>query len=69
MYAEDLIVDDNRQRQEVKHVGEIVPHIRIAVLSRALGVEAVRLGDTARLVVATNEVDSVWVAQLQADQK
>lgn len=69
MYAEDLIVDDNRQRQKVEHVGEIVPHIRIAVLSRALSVEAVRLGDTARLVVATNEVDSVWVAQLQADQK
>lgn len=62
MYTEDLIVDDNRQRQKVEHVGEIVPDIRIAVLSGALGVEAVRLGDTARLVVATNEVDSVWVA-------
>ena len=62
MYAEDLVVDDNRQRQKVKHVGEIVPHIRIAVLSGALGVEAVRLSHTARLVVATNEVDSVWVA-------
>lgn len=62
MYAEDLVIYNDRQCQEVEHVGEIVPDIRVAVLSRALGVEAVRLGDAARLVIATDEVDSVWVA-------
>lgn len=69
MYAEDLVVDDDRQRQEVEHVCEIVPHVCVAVLSGTLGVEAVRLGNASRLVIATDEVNSVWVAQLQADQE
>ncbi len=46
-----------------------MPHVGVAVLSGALGVKAVRLGNAAGFVVATNEVDSVWVAQLQTDQK
>lgn len=67
--AKDLVVDDDRQRQEVEHVGEVVPNVCIAVLPRTLGVETVRLGNASRLVVATDKVDSVWIAQLQADQK
>lgn len=41
MDAKDLVVDDDTQGQEVKHVGKIVPHIGIAVFPGALGVEAV----------------------------
>ena len=67
--TEDLVVDDTAQGEIVEHVGEVMPDCGVAVFPRAFGVEAVRLGDTARLVVATNEVDSVWVAQLQADQE
>lgn len=69
MHAENLVVDNDGQRQEIEHVRKVVPYICIAVFSRALGVEAVRLGDATRFVVATNEVDSMWIAQLQADQK
>lgn len=41
MDAEDLIVDDDGERKEVEHVGEIVPDVRIAVFAIAFGVESV----------------------------
>lgn len=69
MYAKDLVIDDNGQSEEVEHVGEVVPHICVAIFARAFRVEAVRLGDTARLMVAADEVDAVRVAQLQADEE
>lgn len=69
MYAKDLVVYDHGQSEKVEHVGEVVPHVRVAIFARALGVEAVRLGDTARLVVAADEVDAVGIAQLQADKE
>jgi len=62
VHAEYLVVDDDRQRQEIEHVSKVMPYICIAVFSRALGVEAVRLGYATRFVVATDEVDSVWIA-------
>lgn len=54
MDAKDLIVDHYRQREEVEHVGEVVPHICVAVFPCALGVEAVGLGHAAGLVVAAD---------------
>ena len=33
MNAKDLIIDDNTQSEEVKHVRKIVPHIRISIFS------------------------------------
>lgn len=41
MYAEDLVVDDHAQREIIKHIGEVVPDIGIAVFSRTLGVKSV----------------------------
>lgn len=41
MHAEDLIVDDNAERQEIKHVREISPNIWTAVFARAFCVETV----------------------------
>ena len=41
MYAEDLVIDDDGERQEVEHVGKIVPYIGIAVLARTFRVKAV----------------------------
>lgn len=69
VHAEDLVVDDDRERQEVEHVGEVVPHVGVAVLARAFGVEAVRLRHAARLVIAADEVDAVRIAQLEADEE
>jgi hypothetical protein len=36
-----LIVDQRRQRQVVKQVGEVLPHVGIAVLSQTFIIEAV----------------------------
>lgn len=69
VYAEDLVVDDNREGQKVKHVGEVVPDVGVAVFARAFCVEAVRLRDAARLVVTTDEVDAVRIAQFQAHEE
>lgn len=69
VHAEDLVVDDDRQGQEVEHVGEVVPHVGVAVLARALGVEAVGLRHAARLVVAADQVHAVRVPELEADEE
>jgi hypothetical protein len=41
MHAEYLVVDDHAQREEVKHVGEVVPDIGIAILAGAFRIEAI----------------------------
>lgn len=64
--AENLVINDHRQREEVEHIREVMPYIRIAVFSRTFGVESIGLGYAARLMVAANEVDSVGVAQFEA---
>lgn len=33
MDAEDLVIDDHAQGKEIKHVGEIVPDIRITIFA------------------------------------
>ena len=46
MHAEYIVVDDDAQGEEVKHVGEIMPHACISILPIAFRIESVRLGDT-----------------------
>ena len=46
--AEDLVVNDHGECEEVEHVREVCPHVRGAVLAHALGVEPVRLGGNQR---------------------
>lgn len=41
MHAEDLVVDHDAQGEEVKHVGEVVPDVGIAVFPRTLSVKSV----------------------------
>ena len=69
VHAEDLVVDHHAEGQEVEHVGEVVPHVRVAVFTVALGVKAVRLRYASRLVVSSNQVHACWVAKLEADKK
>lgn len=68
MDAEDLIVDDDAQGKEIEHVGEVMPHVCVAVFARAFGIESIRLSDAPRLMVATDEVDAVRVSEFQADK-
>jgi hypothetical protein len=49
--AEDLVINDDTQRQKVKHICEVMPYVGITVLARALSVESIGLGDATRFVV------------------
>lgn len=69
MHAEDLVVDHNAESEEVKHVGEIVPDVGVAIFARAFGVEAIGLGDATRFVVVADEVDAVGVSEFQTYKK
>lgn len=63
MNAEDLIVDHNAESEEIKHIGEIMPNVCVAVLSGALGVEAIRLCDTSGLMVSADQMHSLRISQ------
>lgn len=62
MNAKDLIVDHHAQGEKIEHVGEIVPNIGIAILSCALRVEAIGLGDAPGFMIAANEMDALRVS-------
>ena len=67
MDAKDVVLNDRRQGQVVAHVDAVLPHANILVLSQALIVEAVVLGDLTTLVVAPKKDDAVGVAGLQRE--
>jgi hypothetical protein len=69
VYTEYLIINHNAQSQKVEHVGKIMPHIGVPILPRTLSVEAIGLGDAARLVVAADQVHAVRIPQLEADEE
>lgn len=43
VYAEYFVVDDDRQREEIKHIGEVCPHAWGAVFSMTFRVETICL--------------------------
>ena len=69
METEDLVLDHCCQRQVVKQVSQVLPHVGIAILAEALVIEAVDLGDLATLVVATEDSDTLLKAHFKADEK
>lgn len=54
VHAEYLVVDHDGQREEVEHVGEVVPDVGVAVFAVAFGVEAIGLRYASRLVVPSD---------------
>lgn len=64
MNAQDAVIDERREAEVVENVCAVAPHVDRAVLSKALVVKPVHLRDLARLVVAADEVDAVWVPHL-----
>lgn len=67
--TEDLVVNEGGQGKVVEEVGEELPDIGIAVFPQALIVEAVDLGNLARLVVASQNGDPLWVSNLEGHQQ
>lgn len=60
-----LGVHQRREREVVEQVGEVLPHVGVAVLPEALVVEAVHLRDLPALVVPSQDSDALAVANLQ----
>lgn len=67
--AEDVVVDDDAEGEEVEHVCEVVPHTRIPVFATALRVESVALRHAPAFVVPADQVHSRGVSQFQADEE
>ena len=62
--AEDVVLDDSSERQIVEEAGEILPDISIAILAKALVIEAIGPVYRAALVVSTKEVELIWILDL-----
>lgn len=69
MHAENLIIYHAGQAEVIEHIREVMPDGGVAVFARALGVEAVGLGDAAGFVIAADEVDAGGVAEFEADEE
>lgn len=69
MHAEYVSIDDGPQRQEVKGLIEVLPAIGVSVFFVDLIEEAVHHGDVPGLVIAAEEVDPVWVFDLETEEE
>ena len=82
--AEDGVLDDGGQREEIEEFRELFPNIGVAVLTQALIVEAIpkvnrvsatlyyfdlHLSDLTALVVTAQNCDSVGEANLEGDEE
>lgn len=65
--TEDLVVDQSGKREVVEKICEVFPNVGIAILSKALIIEAVHLSDLTGLVVATKDRDALGVSDLESD--
>ena len=64
MHTEHLSIDDGSQGQKIKDLATGFPHGGVAILLLTFLVKAVDLGDLPRLVVSTDERDSVRISGL-----
>jgi len=64
MEAEDGVVDDGSEGEVVEQLSEVHPDIGVSVLSEALIVEAVHLGDLTDFMVTSEDSQAVLEAHL-----
>lgn len=69
MDAEDLVINDDAQCQEVEHVCEVVPDIGVSIFTRTLGIEPVRLCYAPRFMVTSYKVHTRGISQFETDEK
>ena len=60
-----LSFNECRQWQVIKQVGEVLPHVRIAVLAQTLVVESIHLSNLSALVVTTQDSNTIFEPDLQ----
>lgn len=64
-----LVVNQSGQWKVIEKIGKVFPHICVAVLSEALVVKAIDLGNLSGLVVATQDGNAVTVSHLEGDEQ
>ena len=69
MHAKDAAVDDGAEGEIVEDLAAPAPDIAAAVLALTLVIEAVDLGDLARLVVAADKGHALRVADLERKEE
>jgi ActR/RegA family two-component response regulator len=69
MQAEDLVLNDGCEWQIIEELRELFPHVGVAVLAKALIIEAVHLGDLSALVITPEDRDSVLEAHFKGHEQ
>ena len=69
MHTEYPSVHHSSKTEIVKDIAAISPDIHAAIFSLALVIETVHLGDLSRLVVAADQGDPVWIANLEKQEE
>lgn len=62
MDTEDLAINDSSKNEKIKNLTASLPNTSITILLDAFLIEAVDLGDLARLMVTTDESDLTRVS-------
>ena len=64
MHTEHPILDNSSQRQVIKHISAVPPHIERRVLPETLIIETIHLSDLSTLMVPSNQSDTVGISDL-----
>ena len=65
MHAKDASVNDGRETQVVEDFSAISPYGDTSIFTQTFIVKTVDLGDLTRLMIPSNQCDSVWISDLQ----
>ncbi len=67
--AEDLVVDKGSEGKVVEKICEILPYVRVAILSKTFVIKAVDLGDLARFVISTENRDALRITDFEGNEE
>lgn len=65
VHAKDASVNDGRETQVVEDFSAISPYGDTSIFTQTFIVKTVDLGDLTRLMIPSNQCDSVWISDLQ----
>ena len=65
MHAKDASVNDGRETQVVKDFSAVPPNGDATVFAQTFIVKTVDLRNLTRLVIPSNQCDSIWISDLQ----